>query len=314
MAILGGAQVRPNPSVREDPFEDTRTLAFRSLDGTNLIDFTGDEFFDLDGVEGLDLPPREVIRDSVPRMDGTRLREIRIGERQVFLPLFLSSQSSHLAYLTNRDELARLFNHRRVNLRETDGTFDLVARSARGERYLRCTYLDGMPGSRSTDSSGSAWEALGLTLLACRPYWYGEPWKTPIIKKPGNVAWFGTWPGQLSSSRAIGAGIPINVAGDVPSFATVDLVGPATSVTVTAPGLSVSIPAGLAAGEPAKIVTSDRGRTALFGGVKDWSRVAPTDRYEPLQPGLTEISIVMAGTTSNSLAQVSGPTLFERWS
>jgi len=313
MPILGGIPVRTPRPPRVDPFEDSRTLAFRSLDGTAFMEFTGNEFFDLDGVEGLDLPPREVIRESMPNLDGTRLREVRTGERQVFLPFWLSSTSSHSKYLDRRDELASLFNYRGLNLSATDGTFDLVANSLRGERSLRCVYLDGMPGSNMTDNSGASWESLGLTFLACRPYWSGARWSTPTIQRPSGGSWGVSWPYQLSSAQALGSGIPVTVGGDVPSWPTIDLVGPASAASVTGPGLSVSIAGGLAAGETARIVTDPRGRTASFGGVKDWSRVAPTDRYRPLMPGVQELSIVLVGATDATSAVVSGDSLFERW-
>lgn len=261
------------------------------------------------GIEGLDLPPREVLTKRSPGMDGERLVEVRTLSREVFLPLFVASDSSHLAYLERRDGLRRLFNYRSVDYRAAGGTFDLVAESARGARSLRCVFVEGMSGVKAPDEGGW-WAKLGLTLRAVNPYWEGDRWQTPIIRQESGVSWFGAFPGRLASSYTFGT-FTVPVPGDAESPVTVDLVGPATSVTITGPGLLVSIPGGLASGETARIVTDPRGRTALFGGVVDWARVGPVSTWAPLPPGDRTLSIVVAGVGATTQAQVSGPTRYD---
>lgn len=312
MPILAGIPVADRPVAKTYPLKESRTLGFRSIDGADLLPFTGSEFFAKAGIEGLDLPPRELIRETVPGMDGSRIREIRIGEREIFLPLFVASGSSHAGYLDRRDQLATLFNHRGLNYQITEGTFDLVASSVRGERYLRCLYSDGMKGSLGQDNSGAWWESIGLNLLAVQPYWHGERWETPTIYKPADVSFFGTFPPSLSASRALGVNMPITVKGDVPSWPSVDITGPATNVAVTGPGLSVSIPGGLLAGETATIITDPRKRDALFNGVRDWTRIAPSDRYNAIMPGEQQLSVVLSGATPETTAKVYGDSLYER--
>lgn len=313
MPILGLLPVLPGPPAVVDPFADTRQLALRSLDGENLIPFTGAEFIAQWGMQGMDVPPRDVVLDEVPGMDGARIADVKIGARTVLLPIWFGSDSDHIDYLNRRDGLRALFNYRGVDLRSVDGSFDLVATSRDGtvERSLRCMYVSGMDGDWQRDTTGSYWESVGLNLLACRTYWYGEPWTTPTVRLPAAAKWFGQFPPQLSSSRALGGPFQLNVPGDVPSWARIDLVGPATTVTLTAPGLSVSIPAGLGTGERATVVTSPRGRTALFEGVKDWARIGAVTRWQPLPPGPTSITVVMTGATSVSSAVVSGDALYE---
>jgi hypothetical protein len=299
------------PSVINIDLVDTRTLAFRDLDGNYPFLFERSEFFFQSGLEGIDRSPVEVIREPQPGMHGSRLREIRYPERSdVFLPLFLRG-ATHAEYMDRRDLLDRLFAFEGVDYASEDGTFDLVANSSRGERSLRLAYLEGLEGGMHP-IEGVAHIATGIRAVACRPHWYGGQWETRIIRQTDSQAWFGHFPGRLTSSRALGDDILVAVPGDVASWPTVELVGPADTVTITAPGLSVSIPAGLASGEAARIVTDPRGRTALFDGVKDWSRIAPSDRYAPLPPGDQLIDIVVTGATAVTTAQVVGDILWRR--
>lgn len=315
MPILAGFPVVTQTPPFVNMFKDSRSLAFRSLDGADLLPFRGREWIARKGIEGLDLIDPEITESVIPGMDGTVIDDITYGSRKIMLPIFIASDSSHAQYLLNRGRLRALFNPRGVDYRRTGGTFDLVAYSTPGdeiiERSLRCMYAGGWPGSLARDQAGTYWESIGLDLLAVQPYWRGTPWETPIIRKSADVGWFPGWPGELSSSRALGADIPVQVGGEVPSWPSVDLSGPATSVLITAPGVSISIPTGLAVGEAATIVTNPRGRTVLFDGVKGWERVAPSDRYAPLAPGAQLINVTLVGATSDTWARVYGDTLYE---
>jgi len=313
MPILAVPFVEQQLVARDLSMVDTRTLAFRSLDGRYPFSVDDRTFIFGPDSEGLDMPPRQIITRAIPGMEGERLTEIRVDKREVFLPFVINSAASggHLAHLAMRDELAQLFNHRRNDYRADDGTLDLVATSARGERSLRCTYVDGMTATRAP-SERAYHQRLGVTLWAVRPYWSGQQWSTPVIRIPDQGDWFDTFPGVLTSSSAIGQDLQVTVEGDAESWATVDLVGPASSVVITGPGLSVTISGGLSAGEQARIVTNPRGRTAKFSGIKDWSRVAASDRYRPLNPGDNVLNVSMIGATGQSSAVVFGSAQFER--
>jgi hypothetical protein len=315
MAILGGFPVVDSVHEIVDPFIDTRTFTFRSLDGQVILPCTGDELIARWGIQGLDVPPRENVQEAIYGQEGADLVDIKIGPREYFIPLFLGSNSSHLDYLNKRGDLRSLFNHRKVDYKAAGGTFDLVANSIKGERALRSTYVDGMNGDWEQDSSGIYWESFGLNLLAVRPHWYGGRWTTPVIRRPeSGAAWFGHFPGRLSSSRTLTAPILVTVLGDIDSYARIDLVGPADDVLITSDsGLYVSIPDGLADGETAVINTNPRPSemTASFDGVEDWGRIDPETRWAPLPTGDQSIVISIGGLGANSSAVVSGPSEFE---
>lgn len=305
----------PAMGEEELPAEDVavpRTLAFRALDGTYPFPVGDRDFIFTVDSQGLDKPPQEVITKSMPGLEGERLQEIRIGKREVFLPLWLFG-TSHNEYLDRRDQLAALFNHRLVDYATEDGTFDLEANSLRGTRWLRCVYVDGMTATW-TLSDRPTWAKLGIELWACRPYWYGVPWVSQIIKQAAGVEpdFFAEFPGGLSAGSVLGDNIIISVSGDVESWMTIDLIGPATSISISGEGNLVTIPAGLADGETAQIVTDPRGRVALFDGVSNWARIGPTTSWKALKPGERHISILVAGGSTVTQAIISGSTQYER--
>lgn len=317
MPIQAGIPVlEPPVVVPVYPFAESRTLAFRSLDGIDLMPWTGGEFFLLGGMRGLDMPPVVNVVEQLPGMAGARLREIQVGIREVFLPLFYVSNTSHTDFLAKKRAVSAMLSHLGKDYVAHDGSFDLVATSGTDmptTRALRCYYVSGNEGTYTSSESSPHWASIGITLNAARPYWVGDPWSTEVLRLPTAAAWFPGFPGQLSASRVLGAGLGITVDGQVPSWPTVDVTGPATSVTVTAPGLSVTIPAGVAAGEAVHIATDPRGRTATFNGVKGWARIGPADIYAPLAPGDQQITVVVPGATSQTSARVYGDTQYVEW-
>jgi hypothetical protein len=309
--ILAGFPVAEEPTLPDLSRNETRTLAFRDLDGNYPFASTGREFFFMPDLDGIDLVDPEIITKQSPGMDGEMITEIRTPKRELFLPLWLASDSTHLRYLEQRDALDRLFKFHGIDYRTLGGTFDLVASSVRGERFLRCVYTGGMKAAKWPNES-ALWAKLGISAWAVQPHWIGERWETPVIRAETGVDTFASFPLEFSSSLAIGEEIAIAVEGEVDSWITVDLVGPADTVLVEATGLVFEIPAGLADGETAKVVTDPRYRTALFDGVKDWSRIGPATTWTPLAPGDQTIDIVITSAGANTQAQVSGDTLYRR--
>jgi hypothetical protein len=320
LARAGATVPTTTGHVEPDPrFNDTRRLDFRSLSG-DVLAWDSPSWIPRTGIEGLHMPPREVVRGQVPGLTGSLLTEIRDVERLVSFPVFVGSDDGHRAHL---DQLARLqsfLDFTGVDYAAAGGTFDLVATSASGVRSLRCAYLEGMEGSEGVDS-GVWWASFGLRLLAVDPYWHGEAWSTRTLRVPGPLGWLSaangtytaTWPGGITNSLVIGAGMPVDVTGDAPPWPTIEVAGPATTFRAqTSSGLDVLLVGGLAAGETLRVVTDPRGRDVTFNGVRDWSRVAPGDRWEPMRPGRSTVTLTMADATEASSARLFGESLFKR--
>jgi hypothetical protein len=300
-------------------FNDSRRLDFRSLTG-DVLSWSDLSWIAMAGVEGLHMPPREVVRGQVPGLTGSLLQEVRDVERPVTLPVFVGSDTGHVDHLKQLARLQTFLDVTGVDYAAAGGTFDLVATSASGVRALRCVYLEGWEGSEGADF-GVWWASFGLRLLAVDPYWHGTPWSTATLRIPAPLGWMSAadgsyttaWPGAISLSRVIGSNMPVDVTGDTASWASLQVVGPATTFRAqTSSGLDVSLVGGLAAGETMMVVTDPRGRDVTFNGVRDWSRVAPGDTWEPMLPGRSSVTLTMADATAASSARLFGESLFKR--
>ena len=319
MPILASL-VRPVTSSRRVVVvsDDNRRFDFRSVDGSRTVSWDGVNLRVLASATGLDVPPREVRRDVVPGLPGSRLRNIRDAEREVFLPLLVASTREDWRGLNERlAEIRSLMDFRAdpTGVIADEGTFDLVATADGVERRLRCVYLDGMQGDYGEDVALPEWRRFGLSLLAVDPYWHGVQWSTRTVALPAAVPFLSNnpadaFPRQVTASVAIGADMPLTIPGDVPSPVSVELFGPATSTHITAPsGLDVTV--GALAGGDAFVLDTGRNRRALLNGEPAWELIGQSPRWPALHPGATTISVEMAGATIDSRARVYGEALWE---
>lgn len=297
--------------------EDDRRLEFEALDGSDLIVWDSDDWIARKGLTGVDIPSREVIRQTIPGLPGSRLTEIRDVERQVFLPVW--TRALDRDYRTNLAQLARVrrfLDYRDRDYLDTEGTFDLVAYSDGQRRALRCTYLDGLDGDYSSDTATSTWRIFGLQLLAVDPYWHGQEWTTPDVGLPATDPFLSNDPGfafgdlAIAASVALGADMPVTVGGDVPSPATVAGVGPWSSMHITSPqGLDLTIgPVG--AGHKLLLDTGRRKRCEL-DGVDAWHLLGDSPQWRALPPGEALISVQVTAATSATSVRVFGDELWE---
>ncbi len=299
---------------------DNRRLEFRSPDGSEVVKWNaaGDRStLILDTATGLDVPPRDVLTDQVPGMDGARLRLIRTRERQVFLPLLVRALDGDWAWVLDKmAEIRSLQNYRLRDYVSEEGTFDLVAtRDGYPERTLRATYLEGMEGDYGSGVYMPDWRIFGIKLLAVDPYWHGREWSTPTVSLPSPMPFLSNdpadaFPRQISASVALGEDMSLTIPGDVPSPAVIELTGPADQTVITsAAGLDVTIGA-LADGDHF-VLDTGRVKTATLNGVSDWSKVGTSPQWRPFRPGETSISMVVTGATSETRARVYGRALWE---
>lgn len=311
LATVERLPVMPQAPADEPPCR----IDFRSLDGSEWIQCDGSEWINQARLYGVDSPPREVVRDRVPGLPGSRLRQINDLEREVIVPLMVRPQSRTCRAV--REALARLrraADYRRVDYAAAEGHMDLVATSGSGVvRTLRVSLLEGMEGTY--EGRGPGWAVFALRFVAHDPYWHGEDWTTPVVRIPESDPFLSTnpahvWPRRLSPSVALGADMPVEVKGDIPSAPSVEIVGAASSTLITSStGLHVAVGA-IPSGQTFRLATY-RTVSATLQGAQAWDLLGSAPVWMPLMPGDATISVVAQDATPSTAARVYGPSLYE---
>lgn len=302
--IAVSAPATPTPPA-DAGWQDTRRLLLRTLDATDEQEFDDGQWIIMPGATGMGMPPVDVVTQQTPGLDGAWLREVRVGARDVFLPLAVVSDTSHADYLTKLARLQGLLDFRAVaDVTAADGTLLLVAESVWGARQLTVVYTDGMQGDEGQTAAGTYWATRGLRLLAVDPWWrdavetvleFGVGAGAVFLAPAGSGL---PWPRALAPSVSAGVGMPITVGGTVPVWPTVEIVGPASSVTIaTDAGTAVTTTA-VTAGETLILVTDPRRRSATVGGVRAWGRVGAAPRFAPLRAGPNTVDVAVPGSTT----------------
>ncbi|WP_030526604.1 hypothetical protein [Phycicoccus jejuensis] len=272
----------------------------------------------LSGLTGLRMAPRTFTEREYPGMDGARIEQIRRAPRDVVIPLFVEAKDQRiLTHLDQLDELGQAMSYDFNDYATDEGTLDLVATGQDGStRRLRCYYVDGLEGAEGFSASNATyWSMFDVKLRAVDPLWRGEPWTTPSIGLPTDDPFLSDdpadeWPRRLSPAIALGADMPLSIPGRVPSPASVELIGPASTTRVASPGgLDVTI--GPIADGDVFLLETGRRKRALLNGVDAWEKVGTSPKWRPLPPGETTITVQMSGATAASHARVFGESLHE---
>lgn len=324
MPLLANVTTTPGGDLRI--VTDGRRLDFASLAGVQMAFPDDDAVLMLSGITGLEIPPRRVTAQDFPGLDGQRLTQLSTGSREVVIPFLFDSPSGDVR--TSRAALAKvraLLDYRATDYALNEGTFDLVATGVdgTGTRYLRVTYVDGMEGNLGIANGGTYWSTCDARLLAVSPYWRGETWgifdvgigaDDPFLA----VATEPQYDLVISSDRVLGVGVPVRVAGDVPSPCKVRVVGPATTTHVTSPaGLDVTIgnvPTGQTFILDTGTTDNGRRKSATLQGVSSWSLISASPKWGTggaLPVGNTTVDIVATGATSATRISVYGTALYE---
>lgn len=299
----GGGGEEPEPPVVQPPVRDPRRLW---LEAGAAVWRPGVNAIILPGATGLNLPPRSLVTAATPGVVGTTLQEVRVGQREVFLPVHLSSDVSPVSFLESLADFESVV--------VPAGVVKLVASSHRGERELSVVYSDGLEGDEGRDASGSLWCRLGLKFVAPDPWWrdrtdqvvefkVAEP-SAPLIGPVGGTD--APWPGMLASSVVIGQGMEVTVRSAIDVFPTLELTGPMDSFTGSMDtGWSVQVPGGVPEGKTLRIVTDPRVRSIRLDGELAAGLVARGSQLRPFSPGVNTLNVLAPGASSDTKLRLS---------
>lgn len=293
------------------------TLVLESLDGSVRIPLDGTAgWVRMPGSTGLEMPPVEIITQSIPGVPGSTLADVRIDQRPIFIPIYIGADGDMLAFREMLDLLYSVIDP--IGRR----SFRLVGESARGSRELDVTYVSGLEGSDDAVSAGLSWAKVGLNVVAHQPFararqdrvleFRYQPSSEPFLGVVGGTDT--PWPRTVTNTAVIGSGMPVIVGSEVPVYPNVELVGPMTSFhgdltpSTTQPDAgvwSVDLPAGVASGSTYKMVTDPRAKSFRLNGALAAGRVALGSRLGPYYSGENILNVSAPGSTEATVIRLS---------
>lgn len=253
------------------------------------------------GSTGLGIAPVVVTPDPLVGAHGSLLRNVRLDERDISIPVFMQRDSQG-----ELDEVRRGLETFLSPLRT--GLNLSVEHEGQDYREIGVVYTGGLEGDYGDDYHG-VWEKRLLEFKATDALWRGAP---EVISKAvapgvkpfisGSIAFF---PIILGASTVQGR-VTFSVRGDSPTAPVWTITGPGRDLlireistgkrfqldgTITSP-----ITIDMAAGD---ITAEGATRGEL------WSRVSLDSEMVPMSPGVSEWEVSMVGATTASRIDVS---------
>ncbi|MEU6449592.1 phage tail family protein [Streptomyces sp. NPDC046979] len=303
MALLvGGTNTIPTGPRVPDVRATTVTWTSSSGRITPLSDFDDPRSgaFVMPGVAGTGLPDYSYFTDQSPAFDGSVVRGVRAGQRQITIPL-------HLWGPDRPSCLARY--HRLVqDLNPLSGPGTLAFSEADGStRRIPAFYSDGFTGQEDDDKTGRHWMTAVLVFMAPSPYFLGEDKAVSFQVGGASDTFLPILPWKVKDSQVLGSVKVINL-GEVYTYPVWTIRGPATVATITnvTSGESFVLTRSLSSSDRAVIDTREGIKSALLNGSTNlWPNLGSSPVLWPLRPGENSLSLNVAGASGDSSVQLS---------
>lgn len=290
------------PAALPVPAPDLGGLAVVDPDGLEHSLSDGNPLFVLLGLEGLHMPPVDLVEENVPRQPGGRLREVRFLAREIDLPLrLLAASPAALASATRT--LLGWFNPARATapvLRFTapDGA----------QREIAVRYVKGLDFHDDLGAWRTDWRTV-VVLRAHDPFWYDRSERGDTYRLGGwQDRFFPLPPVRLTPSTVFAAPTIAN-EGDADVWPVWTIAGPGTNPIIRnlTTGKALTLAGTLAAGQTLTIDTRPRTERAPWGktlrlqdGTNWLPNLAPGSALWPLARGGNAVQIELAGATAQS--------------
>jgi phage-related protein len=278
---------------------DNQTITWVDTNSTEFP-LTGD-FKVLAGLNGFYMPPISVIDEEVPFQAGSMLRNVKVGARELDVPLRISGATS--ADLDrNLRRLLRTFNPLKG-----DGKF-IVTSTDGTVREINCRYISGFGMEESVSSRSAKWQRAVGVFRAFDPYWYDTATQVQTFKineSPGTF--FPVFPLALASSTVF-ASVAINNEGDVDTWPEWEINGPCQGVVLRnlSTGEVLGLDVTLELGESITIDTKPFRKLVVKNDSTNLFYTMSSDSsLWALQEGINGIQIEMGGATLDSSAQLT---------
>lgn len=249
------------------------------------------------GSKGLGLPPVAIAKADRLGGDGSVVRGVRYGDRDVFVPVFMEADSVGELTVMRRDLYRLLAPHLgMVQVRVQDPATGT-------DRYISGYLKDGLDGDFG-DGFHGVWQTLGLSFECPDPWWMGAEQLVELQVAPGSKPFISNsvpfFPVVLAGSVVQGV-FDVNVTGDAEVRPVWQVTGPGSDLLLTVGGKQVSIK-GLF--KPGEVVTLDA-RTGTISPDR-WADVSLDSDPDLLRlaPGRNRVAVVMAGATTASMVRL----------
>jgi hypothetical protein len=267
---------------------------------TSSYDLTAGQFSVLPGMKGFDMPSYEMRYDELAAIDGAYLRSVRAPARELFIPIYMEAAGRLELLALKRGFLASIspvHGSCRITLTEEDGS----------SRFIDALYYDGARGDEGTDVSGVSWLKWGLIFRALDPFFYSGAPQTirftsgslelnpffgdPFLNRP-----------FLNKAHSLNGESEITITGDVDTWPTWTIHGPADGMTFTRQvagqaDQSFTLDMSLSSTQAVIIDTRPRSKSVVDAetGENLWRFLGPSPHLWPISRGVNRVLIEVGG-------------------
>lgn len=310
MPVIPGIVFVTRPSVYQPPPVDVGRVRYvvwwEGWDGSNWAlsdDSSGLVLMrDPRGFGGITI---ENHRDEHESLAGSRWRDFRATNREIYLPIHIFSDGDSTAWVEHNRRFTRTMRAGKA------GWLHII--HPNGEhRRIQARYDKGLEEALTLDPAFFGWANYGVYLTAEQPYWeaaepIGDIWRSPEPvfffgggSEPGVAPPFG-----ISDEKDVSTATITN-PGDVEAWPKWIYRGPATSASVGVDGEVVDIPLALLAGESITLDLNPYEQSAIkrtaLGVESDVTDQLGTFDFSPIPAGESvPLEIELIGTGGGSV-------------
>ncbi|MBP2331218.1 hypothetical protein JOF56_011603 [Kibdelosporangium banguiense] len=253
-----------------------------------------------EGVTGLGAPPRQLVADTSPLVDGEVITDEWDMARTIMLPMTVWGPDNETFLARMRALALSLSAPGELELGQADGR----------RRRIRAHYAGGLEGDEAKDLGGdTTWARFVLSLRCPDAYWFDPTPVTQLWQHSGSAAFLGDpfFPLRIGSSQVLGDTTTTN-PGDVISWPTWEITPPGSGLVLknrdTLEELEVS--GSIPAGRTLKIVTEPGKQEVSLSDETDWwDHLEGVPVFWPIQRGVNNISVTLTGASTGSSVSLS---------
>ncbi len=253
----------------------------------------------LKGVQGRFMAPVEHVTDDVPGEAGSRLREVRVRDGQVVVPVAVKARDE-----VELRERLRVWVDRFAPDRG-DGRLRVTG-PAGDQRELVCRYASGLEGDESRDNRGYWVQKAAIVLRAFDPYWYAVSDVAETFTPPAPATFFPIFPLRLSGSEVF-ADATVDNSGDVDTWPVITIVGPGVHPVVAnlTSDERIELDVTLAAGDVIVVDTRPGVKSVRAGDGSNLFGALVNSTLWSLRRGSNAVRVEMSGATAASSVRVA---------